>query len=68
MAKEKLTLNDLKVESSVTTLGEEQLGKVKGGYYIVKGHVYTYTSRWTTIDIRGDNTVGGNVLPGGIKH
>jgi hypothetical protein len=67
MAKEKLTLQDLKIESSITTLGDEQMTQLKGGYYIVRGRVFTYTSRWTTIDIRSDETTPGTGKAG-FKH
>jgi hypothetical protein len=60
MEKKKLTLEDLKVQSSITSLDENQLGEVKGGYYIVQNHLYTYRSRWTTIDIRDDSNVSGS--------
>lgn len=54
MAKEKLTLTDLKVQSFVTTLDHDQLNQVKGGFMIIKGRRYTYRSRWTFIDTRSD--------------
>jgi hypothetical protein len=66
MAKEKLTLSDLKVQSFVTTLEHEQLNQVKGGYMIVKGRRYTYRSRWTFIDTRSDvNDMGNPPVTGG---
>ena len=52
MAKEKLTLADLKVESCVTSLSENQLDKVKGGYITVQGRRHNYTIRWTAVDTR----------------
>lgn len=66
MAKEKLTLSDLKVQSFVTTLEHDQLNQVKGGYMIVKGRRYTYRSRWTFIDTRSDvNDMGNPPVTGG---
>lgn len=56
MAKEKLTLSELKVQSFVTTLGEEQLNQVKGGFVVVSGRRYTYHTRWTLVDTRSDVT------------
>lgn len=52
MAKEKLTLTELKVESCVTSLTGEQLGSVKGGLAIVQGRRHNYTIRWTAVDTR----------------
>jgi hypothetical protein len=54
MAKEKLQLSDLKVQSFVTALGEEQMNRVKGGYIIIKGHRFNYRTRWTMVDTRAD--------------
>lgn len=54
MAKSTLTLTDLKVKSFVTTLDEEQMGRVKGGHYIIRGRRFTYRTRWTTVDTRSD--------------
>jgi hypothetical protein len=51
MAKEKYTLDNIKVESFATTLDENQLGAVKGGYTI-RGRQYVYRSRWTSVDTR----------------
>jgi hypothetical protein len=51
MAKEKFTLQDLKVTSFVTTLQEQELNDLKGGY-IIQGRRYTYRSRWTSVDTR----------------
>lgn len=52
MAKDKLTLTDLKIESCVTSLTGDQLGKVKGGAAIVQGRRHSYTIRWTAVDTR----------------
>jgi hypothetical protein len=60
MAKEKLTLSELKVQSFVTSLEHDQLNQVKGGYMIIKGRRYTYRSRWTFIDTRSDVNDMGN--------
>ncbi|MBP6826441.1 MAG: pinensin family lanthipeptide [Saprospiraceae bacterium] len=54
MAKEKLTLSDLKVQSFVTTLDEAQMNRLKGGY-MIKGRRFTYRTRWTAVDIRADD-------------
>ena len=54
MTKEKLSLDNLKVESFVTALSQEQMNNVKGGLFIIKGRRYTYRSRWTAIDTRSD--------------
>jgi hypothetical protein len=51
MAKEKLKLNDLKVESIVTSLEEGQMQTLKGGKEVV-GRRRSYTVRWTMIDTR----------------
>ena len=54
MAKEKLNLSDLKVQSFVTTLDESQMNRLKGGY-MIKGRRFTYRTRWTAVDIRSDD-------------
>ncbi len=64
MAKSTLTLTDLQVKSFVTTLDEEQMGRVKGGHYIVRGRRYAYRTRWTTVDTRSDERDEAVVLPG----
>lgn len=51
MAKEKLKLTDLKVQSIVTSLEEGQMQTLKGGKE-VKGRRHSYTVRWTMIDTR----------------
>ncbi len=50
MAKEKFTLDDLKVNSFVTTLDNAQMKEVKGGTIVIKGRRFMYTTRWTTVD------------------
>lgn len=51
MAKEKLKLDDLKVQSIVTSLEEGQMQTLKGGKEVV-GRRRTYSVRWTMIDTR----------------
>lgn len=53
MAKEKLKLSDLKVQSFVTTLDEGDMNRLKGGQ-IIKGRRYNYRTRWTAVDTRSD--------------
>lgn len=55
MTKEKLTLNELKVQSFVTTLDEAKMNQVKGGIFIVRGRQFTYRTRWTSVDTRADH-------------
>ncbi len=55
MAKTKLTLTELKVESCVTSLTGDQLGNVKGGARTVNGRRSTYVVRWTAIDTRAQS-------------
>ncbi len=52
MAKEKLKLSDLKLESFVSTLQKEELDAVNGGRITIKGRQYSYRVRWTTVDTR----------------
>lgn len=52
MMKEKLTLDELKVQSYATTLTDEQMTNTKGGIYTIKGRKYNYNVRWTAIDTR----------------
>lgn len=54
MTKIKRSIQDLKVQSFVTALDNEQLQNVKGGIVTVKGRRVVYTSRWTTVDTRAD--------------
>ena len=51
MAKEKLKLNDLKVQSIVTSLEEGQMQTLKGGKEVV-GRRHNYSVRWTMVDTR----------------
>lgn len=53
MAKEKLKLSDLKVQSCVTTLDEGEMNRLKGGY-VIKGRRFNYRTRWTAVDTRSD--------------
>lgn len=61
MAKEKIKLDDLKVQSIVTSLEEGQMETLKGGKEVV-GRRRTYTVRWTMIDTRvqADSLTGLN--------
>jgi hypothetical protein len=59
MAKEKLTLSELKVESCVTSLTGDQLDKVKGGMAIVHGRRNSYRIRWTAVDTRAQTDFTG---------
>ena len=54
MAKEKLTLTQLKVESCITSLSGDQLDNIKGGLatVTVRGRRNHYTIRWTAVDTR----------------
>lgn len=53
MAKEKLTLTEIKVESCINSLSDDQMGKVKGGTAtVVKGRTHNYVIRWTAVDTR----------------
>jgi hypothetical protein len=56
MAKEKLTLDELKVKSFTTALTKEQMTEVKGGIYIIKSRKFDYRVRWTSLDTRLENT------------
>lgn len=64
MAKEKLKLEDLKVQSFLTALEQEQLENVKGGA-IIKGRRYTFRSRWTSVDTRVEADNAANNSQGG---
>ncbi|MDO8365459.1 MAG: pinensin family lanthipeptide [Saprospiraceae bacterium] len=64
MAKKKLKLNELKVQSIVTSLEEGQMQTLKGGKEVV-GRRRSYTVRWTMIDTRVQTDsvnapIGGN--------
>ena len=65
MAKEKLTLEELKVQSFITALGDDQMNQVKGGFTIVKGRRSTFRTRWTSVDIRAEHFE--NLMPGPNK-
>ncbi|MBL7779821.1 MAG: pinensin family lanthipeptide [Saprospiraceae bacterium] len=54
MAKEKCTLEELKVQSIVTALDDEQMNQVKGGAAPMRGRFYTYRTRWTAVDVRSE--------------
>ncbi len=59
MAKEKLKLNDLKVQSIVTSLEEGQMQTLKGGREVA-GRRRNYSVRWTMVDTRvqSDSVIG----------
>ncbi len=53
MAKEKLKLTDLRVESFVTSLDKAELEQTKGGLQVtIQGKKSNYGVRWTSIDTR----------------
>ena len=54
MAKSKLTLSELQVKSFVTTLDEAQMNQLKGGFYVIRGRRFSYSTRWTSVDTRSD--------------
>ncbi len=56
MAKEKFTLTELQVQSFVTSLDQEEMSQVKGGYMTIKGRRFSYRTRWTSVDTRVDAT------------
>ncbi|GAB4496272.1 MAG: hypothetical protein OHK0019_27670 [Saprospiraceae bacterium] len=56
MAKEKLKLSDLKVQSFVTSLEEDEMNRLKGGATI-KGRRFNYRTRWTAVDTRSDVSI-----------
>jgi hypothetical protein len=61
MAKDKLKLDDLKVQSIVTSLEKNEMQALKGGKEVV-GRRRSYTVRWTMIDTRtqADSLAGFN--------
>jgi hypothetical protein len=63
MAKKKLKLNDLKVQSIVTSLEEGQMQTLKGGREVV-GRRRSYTVRWTMVDTRVQSDSLGGFLGG----
>ena len=54
MAKEQRSLEDLKVQSLVTSLDEGQMTQLKGGTAPVIGRRFTYRTRWTAVDVRSE--------------
>jgi hypothetical protein len=56
MAKEKLKLSELKVQSFVTALDESDMNRLKGGA-VIKGRRFNYRTRWTMVDTRSDFAV-----------
>jgi len=62
MAKEKLKLNEIRLQSVVTTLEDGQMQTLKGGREVV-GRRRTYIVRWTMVDTRvqSDAIVVSNV-------
>jgi len=56
MAKDKLKLSDLKVQSFVTALDEDQMNRLKGGQ-VIKGRRFNYRTRWTAVDTRSDMAI-----------
>ena len=61
MAKEKITLDDLKVQSFVTTLDDSQMTKVKGGFLTVRGRKSSFRTRWTSVDTRSTSALSEEV-------
>lgn len=51
MAKKKLKIEDIQVQSIVTSLEEGQMQTLQGGKEVV-GRRRTYTVRWTMVDTR----------------
>jgi len=68
MAKEKLTLEDLKVQSTVTSLNEEQMNQLKGGIAPVRGLRFTYRTRWTAVDVRSEVRESITIAPSTSQH
>lgn len=62
MAKEKLTLSELKIESCVTSMSGDQLGQIKGGLVAVQGRRRNYTVRWTAVDTRVQSDFSANQI------
>jgi len=56
MAKSKLTLTDIKVKSFVTTLDEQDMNQLKGGFYLIRGRRFVYRTRWTSVDTRSEES------------
>lgn len=51
MSKKKLKIEDIKVQSIVTSLEDGQMQTLQGGREVV-GRRRTYTVRWTMVDTR----------------
>lgn len=68
MKKTKLELTDLRVQSFSTRLGQDEMHQVKGGYFIIKGGFYVYRTRWTSVDIRSDESESEQNNPTGPKR
>lgn len=70
MAKEKLTLSELKVESCVNSLSTDQMDKVKGGAAtVIKGRTHNYIIRWTAVDTRAQTDHNISMIePGNGTH
>ncbi len=66
MGKEKFTLADLQVQSFITSLDQNEMSQVKGGYMIVKGRRFTYRTRWTSVDTRADTSMMAAPAPGSM--
>jgi hypothetical protein len=64
MSKPKLKLNELKVQSIVTSLEEGQMQALKGGKEVV-GRRRTYVVRWTMVDTRAQSDLFSPVQGGG---
>lgn len=67
MKKQKLTLDDLKVQSLVTSLDGNEMNQVKGGAAPVRGRMYTYRTRWTAVDVRSDFRAAATITTGEAK-
>ena len=63
MAKEKLKLDDIKLQSIVTSLEEGQMQTLKGGKEVV-GRRRVYIVRWTMIDTRAEADAAGGSIGG----
>ena len=59
MATAKLKLEDLRVQSFITSLEPEQLDFVKGGLQVtIQGKKNNYNVRWTSTDTRVEHLEG----------
>lgn len=70
MAKKKLTLSELKVESCINSLSTDQMDKVKGGAVtVIKGRTHNYIIRWTAVDTRAQTDLNTPMTqPGSGTH